>query len=66
LGRVTSLDGWNHTYSCDGLLLSSEPSAPAEGSRRSALALHVEDNECAAAVLNQNGFNILGQSDISR
>jgi RHS repeat-associated protein len=35
LGRVTSLDGWNHTYSCDGLLLSSEPSAPAEGSRRS-------------------------------
>ena len=26
LGRVTSLDGWNHTYSCDGLLLSSEPS----------------------------------------
>ena len=24
LGRVTSLDGWNHTYSCDGLLLSSE------------------------------------------
>jgi len=35
LGRVTSLDGWNHTYSCDGLLLSSEPSAPSEGSRRS-------------------------------
>jgi hypothetical protein len=33
---------------------------------RSALALHVEDNECAAAVLNQHGFNILGQSDISR
>ena len=28
LGRVTSLDGWNHTYSCDGLLLSSEPAAP--------------------------------------
>ena len=26
LGRVTSLDGWNHTDSCDGLLLSSEPS----------------------------------------
>jgi len=38
LGRVTSLDGWNHTYSCDGLLLSSEPSAPSEGSRRSAHA----------------------------
>ena len=35
LGRVTSLDGWNHTYSCDGLLLSSEPASPSEGSRRS-------------------------------
>jgi RHS repeat-associated protein len=34
LGRVTSLDGWNHAYSCDGLLLSSEPSSPSEGSRR--------------------------------
>jgi len=38
LGRVTSLDGWNHTYSCDGLLLSSEPASPSEGSRRSAHA----------------------------
>lgn len=33
---------------------------------RSALALHVEDNECAISVLNQHGFQILGQSDISR
>jgi hypothetical protein len=33
---------------------------------RTALALHVEDNECAISVLNQHGFQILGQSDISR
>jgi hypothetical protein len=26
----------------------------------------VEDNECAISVLNQHGFQILGQSDISR
>lgn len=31
-----------------------------------ALALHVEDNEVAVAVLNQHGFAILGQQDISR
>jgi hypothetical protein len=33
---------------------------------RTALALHVEDNECATAVLSSHGFTILGQSDISR
>ncbi len=33
---------------------------------RTALALHVEDNECAAAVLQSNGFAILTQNDISR
>ncbi len=33
---------------------------------RTALALHVEDNECATSVLHQHGFQILGQSDISR
>jgi hypothetical protein len=33
---------------------------------RTALALHVEDNECAISVLHQHGFQILGQSDISR
>lgn len=31
-----------------------------------ALALHVEDNECAASVLNSSGFKILSQTDISR
>jgi hypothetical protein len=31
-----------------------------------ALALHVEDNDVAIAVLNQHGFPTLGQSDISR
>lgn len=31
-----------------------------------ALALHVEDNECAIAVLLSHGFRILSQSDISR
>ena len=33
---------------------------------RTALALHVEDNECAVAVLESQQFTILGQSDISR
>ena len=33
---------------------------------RTALALHVEDNECAVAVLQSQQFTILGQSDISR
>ncbi len=33
---------------------------------KAALALHVEDNECATAVLNAHQFTILGQSDISR
>ena len=31
-----------------------------------ALALHVEDEECACAVLRSHGFRILSQSDISR
>jgi hypothetical protein len=31
-----------------------------------ALALHVEDNECATAVLAGHGFRLLSQSDISR
>lgn len=33
---------------------------------RTALALHVEDNECATSVLQSHQFTILGQSDISR
>jgi len=33
---------------------------------RTALALHVEDNECAVSVLASHQFTILGQSDISR
>ena len=33
---------------------------------RTALALHVEDNECACAVLRSEGFRILSQADISR
>ncbi|HEV7869000.1 MAG TPA: hypothetical protein VGO90_15035 [Chthoniobacteraceae bacterium] len=33
---------------------------------RTALALHVEDNDCAIAVLQSHQFMILGQSDISR
>ncbi len=33
---------------------------------RTALALHVEDNECAISVLQSQQFTILGQSDISR
>lgn len=31
-----------------------------------ALALHVEDNDCAIAVLTAHGFRILSQLDISR
>jgi hypothetical protein len=31
-----------------------------------ALALHVDDNECASSVLTGAGFKILSQSDISR
>lgn len=31
-----------------------------------ALALHVEDEECACAVLRSHGFRILSQTDISR
>lgn len=30
------------------------------------LALHVEDNDCATAVLRSHGFRVLSQSDISR
>ena len=30
------------------------------------LALHVEDNECATAVLRSHGFRLLDQTDISR
>jgi hypothetical protein len=33
---------------------------------RTALALHVEDNECATSVIQSHGFTILSQSDISR
>lgn len=33
---------------------------------RPALALHVEDNECAVSVLRSQQFTILSQSDISR
>jgi hypothetical protein len=31
-----------------------------------ALALHVEDNECATSVLTGTGFIVLGQDDLSR
>lgn len=31
-----------------------------------AIALHVEDEECACAVLRSHGFRILSQTDISR
>lgn len=34
--------------------------------RRAALALHVEDHECAASVLAGDGFRLLSQADISR
>jgi hypothetical protein len=33
---------------------------------RAVLALHVDDNECASAVLRGDGFPILTQSDLSR
>ncbi len=33
---------------------------------RTALAIHVEDDECACAVLRGHGFTILSQADISR
>jgi hypothetical protein len=33
---------------------------------RTALALHVEDNECAISVLEAQQFKVLSQSDISR
>ncbi len=34
--------------------------------RRAALALHVEDHECASSVLGGDGFRLLSQADISR
>ena len=34
--------------------------------RRAALALHVEDHECASSVLTGDGFRLLSQADISR
>ena len=34
--------------------------------RKAALALHVEDHECAASVLGGDGFMLLSQADISR
>lgn len=33
---------------------------------KSALALHVEDNDLASSVLTQSGYRLLGQKDISR
>ena len=33
---------------------------------RAALAMHVEDHECAASVLGGDGFKLLSQADISR
>ena len=33
---------------------------------QAALALHVDDNECAISVLTGEGFQLLSQSDISR
>jgi hypothetical protein len=33
---------------------------------RTAIAIHVEDNECACSVLSSHGFTILSQTDISR
>jgi hypothetical protein len=33
---------------------------------RTALALHVEDNDCAIAVLSSHGLRVLSQMDISR
>ncbi len=34
--------------------------------KRAALALHVEDHECASSVLAGDGFRLLSQADISR
>ena len=34
--------------------------------RRAALAMHVEDHECAVSVLAGDGFKLLSQADISR
>jgi hypothetical protein len=33
---------------------------------RAALAMHVDDSECASSVLIGEGFRLLSQSDISR
>jgi len=33
---------------------------------QAALALHVDDNDCAISVLTGEGFQLLSQSDISR
>ena len=33
---------------------------------QAALALHVDDNECAISVLSGAGFKLLSQADISR
>lgn len=33
---------------------------------KSAVAIHVEDDECAISVLHQNGFHVLDQGDLSR
>ncbi len=35
-------------------------------SGNTALAIHVEDNDCATAVLRSHGFRVLSQTDISR
>jgi len=45
-------------HSCYGLLTRPRGNT--------ALALHVEDNDCAIAVLTSHGFRILSQLDISR
>ena len=36
------------------------------GGKEQPLAIHVEDAECACAVLRSHGFTILSQTDISR
>ena len=45
-------------HSCYGLLTRPRGNT--------ALALHVEDNDCAIAVLTSHGFRVLSQMDISR
>jgi len=45
-------------HSCYGLLTRPRGST--------AIALHVEDNDCATAVLSSHGFRVLSQMDISR